>query len=97
MYTVPISDEDLVEQGLALYDAIVTQGNGDLGSEWILNGLSACAYYDRSVVAGQGQIPISVVYQRKGFIEMGLTDDPQRMRSAALLADSMKDDIMCNE
>ena len=39
-------------------------------------------------------LPISVVYQRNGFMETGLTDVPQRMRSAALLADSRKEDIV---
>jgi len=38
-------------------------------------------------------LPISVVYQRIGFMETWLRVVPQRMRSAALFAESMKDDI----
>lgn len=38
-------------------------------------------------------LPISVVYQRIGFMETWLRVVPQRMRSAALFAESMNEDI----
>lgn len=39
-------------------------------------------------------IPISVVYQRKGLAETGLTEVPHRIRRAALLAERRNEDMV---
>lgn len=65
---------------------------------WPLNEQVGESIRNKERVEARGRwdvsVPISVVYQRKGLAETGLTEVPHRIRRAALLAERRNEDMV---